>query len=89
MVVVVVAPLEALSAIKDTRKPDRGLFLSWLKTSKEITRKDCSCVLRIFAECRLSDGEVQLPMANKIIEWICRLLCTSFVLLLIIPLWNS
>ena len=63
---------QAMAAVKATYKPDRGPLLTWLATVKEPQRKDCLGVYRWLLSLRLADTVVQLPCAEKVLEWIVR-----------------
>ena len=60
-----------MEALK-SRKPERNGFINYIKTAKNLSRKDCIGVYRVLAELRLSETEVHLPMSKKIVDLIVR-----------------
>ena len=64
---------EAVASLKDHTHPDRGPLLSYLRTAAAASRKDAQGVWRLLSSLRLTDAQVQLPVADKVIAWDSRL----------------
>ena len=64
--------LKAMEALKSDRRPDRGPMIGYLQVARRASRKDCSGVLRFLSQLRLTDSEIQLPIADKVLAWIVR-----------------
>ena len=61
-------------------RPDRGPLLDYVRVAKQCSRRDASAILRVLAELRLADTEVQLPMAQLIVdEFVVRLFLFSCI----------
>ena len=66
-------------ALKGVR-PDRGPFCTYLRLAKNpISKRDCSCAMRILAELRLADTGFQFPVAVKIVDLAFAMLSQLFV----------
>ena len=68
-----------MEALKDSNKPDRGQIITYLATCKEVTCKDVAGVFRFMCSLRLSDTDVQLKLADKIVAWISRFVFVVFM----------
>ena len=69
---------EAVASLKDHTHPDRGPLLSYLRTASSASRKDAQGVWRLLSSLRLTDAQVQLPVADKVIAWDSRLFVFVF-----------
>ena len=69
---------EAVASLKCPTHPDRGPLVSYLRTADAATRKDAQGVWRLLSSLRLTDAQVQLPVADKVIAWDSRLFVFVF-----------
>ena len=60
---------KAMEALKNDRKPDRGLMLAFLASAVPVTEREACGVWRWTSALRLGCVRVQLPCALRVCEW--------------------